>query len=245
MLQQGAKLSEDEIKDYVKDNLASYKVPREVVFLDELPRNPTGKVLKRELRSRRRRTGPSDDKDADGRQGDGEDLAGMGLEEAEHPAPGVLAGLRVILEAPVEERVRGARVHVDLVVEAGLGEARVELLDLVDRDPLVGAAEQAEERRADVAGALERPVDAEPFAREHAVEADHGREVGHVRAGQERLEPAEAEPDRGDRRAPVRSRSAAIAAAASCCTPGTVSCWTCGMYSNSSSRGPRPAVRPK
>jgi acyl-CoA synthetase (AMP-forming)/AMP-acid ligase II len=33
----------------VKDNLARYKVPREVVFLDELPRNPTGKVLKREL----------------------------------------------------------------------------------------------------------------------------------------------------------------------------------------------------
>jgi len=33
----------------VKDNLARYKVPREVVFLDELPRNATGKVLKREL----------------------------------------------------------------------------------------------------------------------------------------------------------------------------------------------------
>ena len=31
------------------DNLARYKVPRDVVFLDELPRNPTGKVLKREL----------------------------------------------------------------------------------------------------------------------------------------------------------------------------------------------------
>ena len=35
--------------DYVRDNLARYKAPREVVFLDELPRNPTGKVLKREL----------------------------------------------------------------------------------------------------------------------------------------------------------------------------------------------------
>ncbi len=44
-----ANLTEDEIKDYVKDNLANYKVPREVVFLDELPRNPTGKVLKRKL----------------------------------------------------------------------------------------------------------------------------------------------------------------------------------------------------
>ena len=30
--------------------MARYKVPREVIFLDELPRNPTGKILKRELR---------------------------------------------------------------------------------------------------------------------------------------------------------------------------------------------------
>jgi fatty-acyl-CoA synthase len=45
----GANLSDDDVKGYVKDNLANYKVPREVVFLDELPRNPTGKVLKREL----------------------------------------------------------------------------------------------------------------------------------------------------------------------------------------------------
>jgi fatty-acyl-CoA synthase len=48
----GAELSEDEIKGYVKENLANYKVPREVVFVDELPRNPTGKVLKRELEER-------------------------------------------------------------------------------------------------------------------------------------------------------------------------------------------------
>jgi fatty-acyl-CoA synthase len=41
-----SKLSEDDIKQYVKDNLANYKVPREVVFVTELPRNPTGKVLK-------------------------------------------------------------------------------------------------------------------------------------------------------------------------------------------------------
>ncbi|MEP9365692.1 AMP-binding protein [Nocardioides sp. CN2-186] len=42
-------VSEDELKAHVKDNLARFKVPREVVFLDELPRNATGKVLKREL----------------------------------------------------------------------------------------------------------------------------------------------------------------------------------------------------
>jgi fatty-acyl-CoA synthase len=38
-----------EIKDYVKANLARYKVPREVIFLDELPRNATGKVLRKPL----------------------------------------------------------------------------------------------------------------------------------------------------------------------------------------------------
>jgi acyl-CoA synthetase (AMP-forming)/AMP-acid ligase II len=43
------KASEDELKKHVKSNLANYKVPREIEFLDELPRNATGKVLKREL----------------------------------------------------------------------------------------------------------------------------------------------------------------------------------------------------
>ena len=47
---EGASVDEAAIKAYVKDNLARYKVPREVIFLDELPRNPTGKILKRELR---------------------------------------------------------------------------------------------------------------------------------------------------------------------------------------------------
>jgi len=48
----GTEVSEAEVKQFVKDNLARYKVPREVVFLDELPRNPTGKVLKRDLATR-------------------------------------------------------------------------------------------------------------------------------------------------------------------------------------------------
>jgi acyl-CoA synthetase (AMP-forming)/AMP-acid ligase II len=47
----GARLDEDAVKAYVKQNLARYKVPREVVFLSELPRNATGKVLKRELQA--------------------------------------------------------------------------------------------------------------------------------------------------------------------------------------------------
>jgi acyl-CoA synthetase (AMP-forming)/AMP-acid ligase II/uncharacterized membrane protein len=46
----GQSVSEDELKNYVKSNLARYKVPREIEFLDELPRNATGKVLKRELK---------------------------------------------------------------------------------------------------------------------------------------------------------------------------------------------------
>jgi acyl-CoA synthetase (AMP-forming)/AMP-acid ligase II len=50
VLEKGKKASEDELKDYIKKNLARYKVPRDVVFLDELPRNATGKVVKRELK---------------------------------------------------------------------------------------------------------------------------------------------------------------------------------------------------
>jgi acyl-CoA synthetase (AMP-forming)/AMP-acid ligase II len=46
---EGKKATEKELRDYVKQNLAGYKVPREIDFIDELPRNATGKVLKREL----------------------------------------------------------------------------------------------------------------------------------------------------------------------------------------------------
>ncbi len=42
--------SEDELKRHIKENLAGYKVPKELVFIDELPRTSTGKVLKRELK---------------------------------------------------------------------------------------------------------------------------------------------------------------------------------------------------
>jgi fatty-acyl-CoA synthase len=45
----GQEISEEEVQAFVKDNLARYKSPREVLFLDDLPRNPTGKILKREL----------------------------------------------------------------------------------------------------------------------------------------------------------------------------------------------------
>jgi fatty-acyl-CoA synthase len=45
----GVTLSEADLKQHVRDNLARYKVPRDIVLVDELPRNATGKVLKREL----------------------------------------------------------------------------------------------------------------------------------------------------------------------------------------------------
>ena len=51
VLRPGAELGAEEVRGFVRDNLARYKVPRDIVFLDELPRNPTGKILKRELAS--------------------------------------------------------------------------------------------------------------------------------------------------------------------------------------------------
>jgi acyl-CoA synthetase (AMP-forming)/AMP-acid ligase II len=49
VLHDEGELDEDETRAYVKSNLARYKVPRDIEFLDSLPRNATGKVLKREL----------------------------------------------------------------------------------------------------------------------------------------------------------------------------------------------------
>ncbi|MDF0528623.1 AMP-binding protein [Tsukamurella sp. 8F] len=49
VLRDGTDVSADELKARVKSELAGYKVPREIVFLDALPRNATGKVLRREL----------------------------------------------------------------------------------------------------------------------------------------------------------------------------------------------------
>src|SRR6185503_20723035 len=45
----GKSLDEKAVKSYVKENLANYKVPKHIEFIDELPRNATGKVLKKDL----------------------------------------------------------------------------------------------------------------------------------------------------------------------------------------------------
>jgi fatty-acyl-CoA synthase len=50
VLRPGHSLTEDEVREFVKRNLARFKVPRDVTFLEQLPRTPTGKVLKRTLR---------------------------------------------------------------------------------------------------------------------------------------------------------------------------------------------------
>ncbi len=43
----------DEIRAFVGKRLAWYQAPREIVFVDELPLTPTGKIIRRELRGRR------------------------------------------------------------------------------------------------------------------------------------------------------------------------------------------------
>ncbi len=47
---EGAQLSEQDVIGYTKERLAAYKYPREVRFIDALPKTPTGKILKAELR---------------------------------------------------------------------------------------------------------------------------------------------------------------------------------------------------
>jgi long-chain acyl-CoA synthetase len=48
-LKEGAKASAAELRDFVKDQVAAYKYPRRVWFVDELPKGPTGKILKRSI----------------------------------------------------------------------------------------------------------------------------------------------------------------------------------------------------
>jgi acyl-CoA synthetase (AMP-forming)/AMP-acid ligase II len=52
VLRDGSSPSPEELVAFARERLAGYKLPRSVEFVDELPRTPSGKVLKRELRAR-------------------------------------------------------------------------------------------------------------------------------------------------------------------------------------------------
>jgi long-chain acyl-CoA synthetase len=52
VLNPGAKLTHSEIKAYCREQLVAYKVPSQFEFVDDLPKTPAGKVLRRMLRQR-------------------------------------------------------------------------------------------------------------------------------------------------------------------------------------------------
>jgi fatty-acyl-CoA synthase len=52
VLKPGSKLTETAVVDFCKPRMATFKVPKRVVFVESLPKNPSGKLLKRELRAR-------------------------------------------------------------------------------------------------------------------------------------------------------------------------------------------------
>ena len=47
----GKEATQEELIDFCRDNIASYKKPRSVTFVNELPKNNYGKIVKRELRA--------------------------------------------------------------------------------------------------------------------------------------------------------------------------------------------------
>jgi fatty-acyl-CoA synthase len=54
VVKQGYSLDEATVVEYCKSRMAPFKVPKRVVFVESLPKNPSGKLLKRELRARLR-----------------------------------------------------------------------------------------------------------------------------------------------------------------------------------------------
>ncbi len=52
VVRDGERVSQEEIKQFCSDKLANYKIPSEIILIDQIPRTPTGKILKRELRER-------------------------------------------------------------------------------------------------------------------------------------------------------------------------------------------------
>jgi len=51
VLKEGADLKDDEIISYVRTQIAGYKCPKSINYVEELPRNPSGKILRREIRA--------------------------------------------------------------------------------------------------------------------------------------------------------------------------------------------------
>ena len=49
VLKDGVETDVDELRAFVKEQVAAYKYPRRIWFVDELPKGPTGKILKREI----------------------------------------------------------------------------------------------------------------------------------------------------------------------------------------------------
>ena len=49
-LKEGSDVSTEELRDYIKQRVAAYKYPRVIWTVDELPKGPTGKILKREIK---------------------------------------------------------------------------------------------------------------------------------------------------------------------------------------------------
>jgi long-chain acyl-CoA synthetase len=52
VLATGQQATEQELLDFCRERLADFKCPKSIVFLDDIPKGPTGKLLKRELQEK-------------------------------------------------------------------------------------------------------------------------------------------------------------------------------------------------
>ena len=55
VLKPGEKVTQEEMNKYCREKLAAYKVPRSIVFVDELPKTITGKIRKVEMREQKKK----------------------------------------------------------------------------------------------------------------------------------------------------------------------------------------------
>ena len=60
ILKEGCSATQEEIIKYCRDNLAKYKIPKKIIFKDELPKTMAGKVLRRVLREEECKTADAD-----------------------------------------------------------------------------------------------------------------------------------------------------------------------------------------